>query len=54
MPVNLIKAVEVSKVIGIDVINKVRRLCFRGALSRALFLKMRFLKDNNSLKNVFF
>ena len=38
MPVNLRNAVRVQKVILRNVLNEVRRLCFGGALSPALFL----------------
>ena len=49
------KAVRVSKVIRVDVINKVRRLCFGGALLRALFFgKVIFWKNDKILKKVNF
>ena len=45
MPVNLRNAVRVLKVIHRNVINDVRRFCFGGALSPALFFeKVRFLE----------
>ena len=39
MGVRHANAVRVSKFIHINVINEVRRLCFEGPLSRALFWK---------------
>ena len=39
MPVNLGNAVRVSKVITIDVIDEVKRLCFGGAILAALCSK---------------
>ena len=45
MPVNFGNTIGVSKIIHINVINEVRRLCFRGALLFALILeKLTFLR----------
>ena len=45
MPVNFGNAVRVQKVIHRNVINEVRKLCFGGALLRALILeKLTFLE----------
>ena len=49
------KAVEVQKVIAIDAINKVRRLCFGGALLPALFSKVSFFLEMSRIgKNTSF
>ena len=45
MPVNFENLDRVARDIHIDVINEVKRLCFGGALSPALFFeKVRFLE----------
>ena len=55
MPVNLRNAIGVLKVIAIEVKNKVRRLCFGGALLSALFLKrVSFLEKNNFEEKLIF
>ena len=44
-------AITVSKVIAMDVVNEVRRLCFGGALLRALFFfKLKILKNCQNFK----
>ena len=54
MPVNFGNLNRVSKVIHIDVINEVRRLCFGSALLRALFFeKVKFSKNDKIWKNMF-
>ena len=53
MPVNFGNAIVVLKVIHINVINKVRRLCFGGALLFALILeKLTFLRKSDCLENI--
>ena len=54
MPVNLGNAIRVSKVIAIDVINEVKRLCFGGALLAALlFQKSEVVVKMNKIKILF-
>ena len=44
-------AVRVRKVIAIDVVNEVRRLCFGGALLSALVLEKNVFRENFFWKN---
>ena len=56
MPVNFRNAVRVSRIIAIDVINDVGRLCFGGALLGALFKKKKNdipQKNNKKWKTYF-
>ena len=47
MSVSTQNEIIVSKVIALDVINDVRRLCFGGALSRAVFFEKLFFSVNS-------
>ena len=48
--------VGVLKVIALGVINEMKRLCFGGSLSHAVFCEKLFLlqKNTKNLKNMFF
>ena len=39
---------SVKKVIAIDVVNEINRLCFGGALLRVLFVESEFLLENQT------
>ena len=55
MPGNFGNLNRVSKVIHIDVINEIRRLCFGSAPLPALFFeKVIFLENDKFLKNIYF